>query len=165
MADQTLTIGEVARRTGVATSTLRYYEELGLVPEPARVSGQRRYRPATVDLVGMILLLRDVGFTLSEISELCVPASRAAWRDAARRKLVELDEQIHKSKVARVALEHVIRCRHEDLTECPNFLHTVSARLAGKPLEEAHSHPLATTATAPEPPARAVLKSTPPIQR
>lgn len=87
----------------------------------------------------MILLLRDVGFTLTEIAELCVPASREDWRDAARRKLVELDDQIHKATVARVALQHVSGCRHEDLTECPNFLHTVSARLAGKPLEEAHS--------------------------
>lgn len=140
MDDPTLTIGELAGRTGLATSALRYYEELGLIPEPERRSGQRRYRSSTVDLVGMILLLRDVGFTLTEISELCVPASREGWREAARGKLVELDEQIHKAKVARVALEHVLRCRHEDLTECPNFLHTVSARLAGKPLEAAHPH-------------------------
>jgi DNA-binding transcriptional MerR regulator len=66
MIDHYLTIGELAKRTGVATSALRYYEELGLIPAPVRVSGQRRYPNSAVGLVGMILLLRDVGFSLRE---------------------------------------------------------------------------------------------------
>ena len=136
-----MTIGELARRTGMATSALRYYEEFGLLPAPQRVSGQRRYDASAVDLVGVIILLRDVGFSLAEIRDLfAAPNGRDEWRDAARRKLADLDEQIHKTQVARIALEHGLRCRHEELIECPNFLHTISARLAGKPLEEAHSH-------------------------
>ncbi|MGQ0826340.1 MAG: MerR family transcriptional regulator [Actinomycetota bacterium] len=134
-----LTIGELARRTGLATSALRYYEELGLVPPPVRVSGQRRYSQSTVDLVGVILLLRDVGFSLTEIKHLfAAPDTRAEWRASARNKLDELDRQIYQKRVARVALEHVLRCRHDDLTQCPNFLGTIVARLAGEPLEAAH---------------------------
>ncbi len=52
MGDRHLTIGELAKRTGVATSALRYYEELGLLPAPGRVSGQRRYPESAVGLVG-----------------------------------------------------------------------------------------------------------------
>ena len=61
MSERLLTIGELARRAGVATSALRYWEELGLLPAPARISGQRRYPESAVALVGVILLLRDVG--------------------------------------------------------------------------------------------------------
>ena len=141
MQEQLLTIGQLAARTGLATSALRYYEEVGLLPPPERISGQRRYDASTVMLVGMIILLRDVGFSLSGIHDLFAePGSRAAWREAGRRKLAELDEQIRKTQVARIALEHTLRCRHDDLVHCPNFLGTIAARFDGKSLEEAHAH-------------------------
>jgi len=59
-------VAELARRTGVAASALRYYEERGLLPAPGRISGQRRYSESPVGLVGIIMLLRDVGFSLAE---------------------------------------------------------------------------------------------------
>jgi DNA-binding transcriptional MerR regulator len=65
MPDRLLPIGELARRAKVATSALRYYEELGLLPRPARISGQRRYPESAVRLVGIILLPREVGFSLA----------------------------------------------------------------------------------------------------
>jgi DNA-binding transcriptional MerR regulator len=67
VSDRLLTIGELARRAGVATSALRYYEERGLLPTAARISGQRRYPESAVGLVGIILLLRDVGFSLEDV--------------------------------------------------------------------------------------------------
>jgi DNA-binding transcriptional MerR regulator len=66
MSDRLLTIGELARRAGVSTAALRYYEELGLLPTAARIAGQRRYPESAVGLVGIILLLGDVGFSLAE---------------------------------------------------------------------------------------------------
>jgi MerR family redox-sensitive transcriptional activator SoxR len=136
-----LTIGELASKTGLATSALRYYEELGLLPAPKRVSGQRRYEANAVTVVGVIILLRDVGFSLAEIRDLFAgPGSRAEWHDAGRRKLAELDEQIHKTQVARVALDHTLRCRHPELVECPRFLQLLAARLEGMPLEDALAH-------------------------
>src|SRR5680860_1127001 len=88
-----LTIGELAERTGLATSALRYYEELGLLHPTTRLSGRRRYDPSSVDAVGGILFLRDVGFTLQEIKALGAARSRSpkAWQELARRKLDELD--------------------------------------------------------------------------
>ncbi|MEV0401161.1 MerR family DNA-binding transcriptional regulator [Actinoallomurus sp. NPDC050550] len=134
-----LTIGELARRTGVATSALRYYEELGLLPTPARVSGQRRYPESAARVVGTILLYSDAGFTLAEQKALM--ASRAdtpGWRALAQRKLTELDEQIARAQAAREAIRHGLRCPHEDVTQCPNFNAGVTARLAGRPLAQSH---------------------------
>ena len=92
-----LTIGELAQRTGVARSALRYYEELDILRPNDRRSGQRRYDEAAVALVGAILLLREVGFSLNQIREIMRPASAsgsAAWRDVAAGKLKDLDDRI-----------------------------------------------------------------------
>jgi DNA-binding transcriptional MerR regulator len=141
MAEEQLTIGELARRTGAAPSALRYYEEIGLLAPPARVSGRRRYGPDAVDAVGAVLFLADVGFTLAEIEQLM--AARATdpsnWRDLARRKLAELDERIDEAQAARVAVEHALACPHDDIVTCPNFQEVVRQRLAGKPLQDAHT--------------------------
>jgi DNA-binding transcriptional MerR regulator len=142
MSDEQLTIGELANRTGVATSALRYWEELGLLPAPTRVSGQRRYAPSAVGLVGEILLLRDVGYTLRELKALIASRSQAGdgWRELHKRKLTELDHRIAQAQAARTAIAHALACPHEDIFECPNFAGVVAARLAGSSLEEAHPH-------------------------
>lgn len=140
--EDSLTIGELARRTQVAPSALRYYEELGLLRPGGRVSGRRRYPPAAVRLVGVILFLRDVGFTLAEITQFMAARSRSprAWQALAQRKVAELDEDIARAQVARVALEHALECDHEDILQCPNFWNVVDRRLGGKPIGEAHAH-------------------------
>jgi DNA-binding transcriptional MerR regulator len=141
MAEAQLTIGELAARTGLATSALRYYDDLGLVVPAAHVSGQRRYDETAVDTVGVILLLRDVGFSLAEIAELFTSSpGRDEWRATARAKVDELGRRIHTMQAARVALEHLLRCRHDELFECSNFLRTIGDRLEGKSLEESHVH-------------------------
>jgi DNA-binding transcriptional MerR regulator len=142
MIDRYLTIGELAKRTGVATSALRYYEELGLIPAPGRVSGQRRYPKSAVELVGVILLLRDVGFSLRESKALLASRTQAvdSWRRLAQRKLANLDEQIAKAQTAKEAITHALHCPHHDITTCRNFTNVIAARLAGQPFEEAHQH-------------------------
>jgi MerR family redox-sensitive transcriptional activator SoxR len=142
MGDRQLTIGELAKSTGVATSALRYYEELGLIPAPVRVSGQRRYPESAVGLVGMILLLRDVGFSLRESKTLLASRRQAVdgWRRLAQRKLANLDEQIAKAQTAKEAITHALHCPHDDIATCRNFASVIAARLAGQPLEEAHPH-------------------------
>jgi DNA-binding transcriptional MerR regulator len=140
MSDRLLTIGELARRTGVSTSALRYYEELGVLSPAARIAGQRRYPESAAGLVAIILLLRDVGFSLAEQKTLM--ASRAIapdeWHALADRKLRELDEQIAKATSARDAVNHAMHCPHKDIFECPNFTSVITARLAGQPIREAH---------------------------
>lgn len=143
MADEHLTIGALATATGVATSALRYWEQLGLLPAPTRVSGQRRYPESAVRMVGLIIILRDVGFALREIKEMLPSSTEApdAWQEQLKRKLAELDERISQAQVARTAIAHGLVCPHgEGMLECPNFNRIVSARLAGQSLREAHSH-------------------------
>ena len=137
-----LTIGELAAETGVATSTLRYWEELGVLPPAARVSGQRRYAASAVMLVGEILLLQEAGFTLRELKTYIGSRHSGGddWRALAERKLVELDEQIARATAARTAIAHGLKCPHRSVDDCPNHAAVVTARLAGSPLSEAHAH-------------------------
>src|SRR5829696_10445759 len=65
-----LTIGEVARRAGVATSSIRYYERIGLLPEPDRAGGQRRYDAEVLGKLGFIGVAQSAGFKLREIKQL-----------------------------------------------------------------------------------------------
>jgi MerR family transcriptional regulator, copper efflux regulator len=142
MINRDLTIGELAKRTGVATSALRYYEQLGLIPAPVRVSGQRRYPESAVGLVGMILLLRDVGFSLRESKAFLAPRTQAvdSWRGLAQRKLVDLDEQIARAQTAKEAITHALHCPHDDILTCPTGANVIAARLAGRTFAEAHQH-------------------------
>jgi MerR family transcriptional regulator, redox-sensitive transcriptional activator SoxR len=109
-----LTIGEVARLVGVATSTLRYYESIGLLPLPGRVSGQRRYGRDVLQVLAVIQLAKEANFTLDEIRELVAtrsdlsPADR--WRELAQRKLDEVDAIIARAHELRALLEEAIRC-------------------------------------------------------
>jgi len=122
----------------MTTTGLRYYDELGLVRPVARASGQRRYAEAAVAQVGVVLYLRDVGFSLAEIAALLrAPGAMAAdWAELVERKLAELGEQEQRIGVARAALEHALRCPAGDPSRCPRFWSIIDARLSGLPLEE-----------------------------
>jgi DNA-binding transcriptional MerR regulator len=135
MMDRHLTIGELASRAGVATSTLRYWEEVGVIPAPVRVSGQRRYPESAVGFIGMILLLQDVGFSLRESQAFLASRTQAVdgWRRLTQRKIAHLDEQIAKVQTAKEALTHALRCPHDDITTCPNFANAIAAHLVAQP--------------------------------
>jgi DNA-binding transcriptional MerR regulator len=139
-----LTIGELAERTGVARSALRYYGELGLLQPTARQSGQRRYDEGAVAVVGVILLLQDVGFSLSEIRQVVHPGparlGSVPWRDLAANKIDELDDRIAKAQAARSALRHGLACRHDHVLDCPRFWDGVTGALQGVPLRASHPH-------------------------
>ena len=125
-----LTIGELAQRVGVATSALRYYEELGLLCPAERRAGRRYYDEAAVDVVGAILLLQDVGFTLAEIGRLWSDRTDRAGQGALlTAKLDELARKADEIAVARQALEHALDCPAPRLTACPSFQRVVHERL------------------------------------
>jgi MerR family redox-sensitive transcriptional activator SoxR len=144
-----LTIGELAQRTGVTTSALRYYDELGLVRPARRVSGHRRYALDAISAVGVVRFLQEVGFTLAEAKALLVSRSRSpmAWRSLAARKSEELRHRIAREEAARQAIEHSLVCPKDDFLDCPNFWATVKGVLAGVELADAHSAAHATAAS------------------
>ena len=113
-----LAIGELSERTGVPTTTLRYYDELGLVAPAARAAGQRRYTAAAVRHVGLILLFREIGFSLAEIGRF-IAGERQCRQDMIDHKLAELAEQQHRIEVARTALEHGRQGPASEPMKCP----------------------------------------------
>jgi DNA-binding transcriptional MerR regulator len=134
-----LSIGELAERTGVATTALRYYDELGLVQPAARASGRRRYAASAVAEVGVIVFLREVGFSLAEIGRLVAGGERRSWQEIVDRKLVELADQQHRLDVARSALEHARRCPAGAPVRCSRFWSIIEGQLRGLSLEESHA--------------------------
>ena len=140
MSDRLLSIGELASRTGVAVTALRYYDELGLVRPQQRASGQRRYPESAVRSVGVVLFLRDVGFSLAEVGELMASEAHTdRWSHLVDRKLDELTAQEHQLVVARTALEHARDCPAEHPSRCPRFWSIIDARLTGASLEDSHA--------------------------
>ena len=107
-----LTIGEVARQAGVAATTLRYYERIGLVPAPTRLGGQRRYDDAVLARLEVIGLCKSAGFALEEIQVLFADDApgRPASRALAEAKLAEIDAQMASLARARAVIEWGMRC-------------------------------------------------------
>jgi DNA-binding transcriptional MerR regulator len=124
-------IGELARRTGVATSALRYYERIGLLPPAERAHHRRRYPPSSAERVALIRLCQDAGFTLAEIGRLLTGISRGrrAWRRLAERKIGELDARIADAQRARRLITHALECPHRDLLACPQFRSALETHL------------------------------------
>jgi len=140
VADSLIPIGELAKRTGVAITALRYYDELGLVRPKTRASGQRRYAESAIREVGVVLFLRDVGFSLAEVAEMAAASGRTVRRSSlVERKLGEVAEQERRLLVARTALEHSRDCPAKDPARCPRFWSIIDARLSGKSLEDSHA--------------------------
>jgi DNA-binding transcriptional MerR regulator len=121
-----MTIGEVARRTGKAASTIRYYEEIGLIPEPQRVSGWRQYQPDVVRRLAVVDTAQQAGLSLDEIRVLldASETNREATerlREIAHRKLPEISAAIARAELARGWLEAAAECRCPSLDDCPLF--------------------------------------------
>lgn len=118
-----LAIGEVAKRTGLRPSAVRYYERLGLLPAPVRDSGRRRYDDGVFVRLRVIAFARDCGFSLREIRQLFAgkPYS-AAMRGLASRKLNEMREAIARLKAMRALLRTALRCECLTLEQCGHRL-------------------------------------------
>jgi MerR family redox-sensitive transcriptional activator SoxR len=108
-------IGELARRVGLRSSAIRYYEGLGLLQPARRSSGRREYGDETVNRLRLLQAVQRVGFTLAETRALlptltAMSGPRRHWRDIAAAKLRELDETIARLQSARSALLAAVNC-------------------------------------------------------
>ncbi len=131
MDDELLTIGEVARRAAVATSTIRFYERKGLLAADARRSGQRRFLPETLRRLVFIGMLQDAGLSLDDIAGVLGAADAAGWKAIARRRLEALDEEIGRLQRARGYLEGALLCRYDHpATDCRIMGDEIDRRLA-----------------------------------
>lgn len=118
-----LAIGEVARKTGLRPSAIRYYERIGLVPRPRRVGGRRVYDAMVFESLALIRLAQEAGFSVAEAGRLlngfgeATPAS-ARWHAMARRKLHDVNERIEAAQRMKDLLERLLHCRCETLGQC-----------------------------------------------
>jgi MerR family redox-sensitive transcriptional activator SoxR len=123
MADP-LTIGEVAQRAGVNASAIRYYEANGVLPEPARVSGQRRYGEDAVRRLALLGVAKRAGFSLDEAAELLGAVERgqsADLRSLAERKLPQIEAELARAREREAWLQLASVCECQTLDECGLF--------------------------------------------
>ena len=118
-----LAIGEVARRAGLATSAIRFYERKGLVPKPPRISGQRRYEAEVLGRLEMIRIARDAGFTIAETKLFLTGSSpgttpSARWQALAARKMEEIDATIARAATMKKVLSSNFRCGCKTVEDC-----------------------------------------------
>jgi len=138
MTDTELTITHVARSAGVRPSAIRYYESIGLLPAPARISGRRRYDRGVLQRLAIIATAQQMGFTIAEIETLLhgfgaeTPAW-ARWQTLARDKLPEIDALIDHAQGMKRLLEASLRCECLTLEECVAALRARHRREASPP--------------------------------
>jgi MerR family redox-sensitive transcriptional activator SoxR len=117
-------IGEVARRAGVRASLIRYYEEIGLLPEADRLAGQRRYDPSVFRRLAVIDVAQRAGLSLSEIRSLLdhgTDPMSEQLRELAARRLPEIDALIDRAQRVRTWLRDAAACRCQSLDDCSLF--------------------------------------------
>jgi MerR family transcriptional regulator, redox-sensitive transcriptional activator SoxR len=118
-----LSIGEVAQQAGVRTSTLRYYERIGLLPPARRIGGRRRYDASVLQTLSIIQTAQQAGFTVAEIGILVnkvLPRTTPPedWEELTRRKLGEVDKLLTQVQSMKALLEDVLRCDYQQLADC-----------------------------------------------
>jgi DNA-binding transcriptional MerR regulator len=121
-----LTIGEVARRAGIATSSIRYYESIGLLPVPDRLHGQRRYDEEILGKLAFIAVAQSAGFKLEEIKELMRGVDGADglgghMRALSSRKLDEVEAMLARANAMKAWLELANTCDCESPADCSLF--------------------------------------------
>lgn len=117
-----LDIGEVARRSGLRPSTLRFYEELGLIRSMGRNGLRRVYAGSVMERLSLIALGRAAGFSLEEVGQaLAVDGRPRIDRSKLAAKASELDETIRRLIAVRNGLRHAASCPAPSHLECPTF--------------------------------------------
>ena len=125
-------ITEVTRRSGVPASTLRFYEEKGLIVSIGRRGLRRLFDPGVLERLGLIALARGSGFTLDEIALMFGPDGRPRIdRQMLAKKADELDRTIRRLSAMRNSLRHAAACPAPSHMECPTFRRLLRAAASG----------------------------------
>jgi DNA-binding transcriptional MerR regulator len=127
-----LDITDVARQSGVPASTLRFYEEKGLITSTGRRGLRRLFDPGVLERLAMIALGRAAGFSLDEIARMFAPDGRPSIdRKMLAARADELDATIRKLSAMRDGLRHAAACPARRHIECPTFQRMLRAAGSG----------------------------------
>ena len=117
-----LDIAEVARRSGIPASALRFYEEKGLIASTGRRGLRRLFDAGVLERLALIGLAQAAGFSLDEIRRMVVPGARIRIdRQTLAAKAEELDGRIRQLTAMRDGLRHAAACKARSHMECPTF--------------------------------------------
>lgn len=132
---ETLDIAAVARLSGLPASTLRYYEEKGLIRSVGRQGLRRLFNGNILQTLALITLGQRAGFSLEEIGAMLTPEGPGIDRDLLREKADELDRRIRELTAMRNGLRHAAACPQENHLDCPKFLRIlkVSSKMTRRP--------------------------------
>jgi MerR family transcriptional regulator, redox-sensitive transcriptional activator SoxR len=124
--EETLTIGQLASRAGLATSSIRFYERTGVLPKAERVGGRRRYGPDAIRRLEVLEVAKRAGFSLDEAKLLLRTADAGtptfeAVRELAERKLPEVEALIARAEDMRSWLLAATDCTCTSLDVCGLF--------------------------------------------
>jgi DNA-binding transcriptional MerR regulator len=126
-------IGEVARKSGLSASALRYYEEKGLIASVGRQGLRRTFAPGVLDQLALITLGQAAGFSLDDIGAMFSPDGQASIdRKSLSAKADELDQTIKRLKAMRNGLRHAAVCPAPSHAECPTFQRLLRSAAAGE---------------------------------
>lgn len=120
---KTYTIGEIAHQMGINTSTIRYYEQIGLLLPAQRLNGKRRYDSGIISKLKIIQMAQQAGFTIAEIHTLLhefpenTPPS-IRWQALATDKIAQLEEQSRRIQIMKSLLESTLSCQCVTLESC-----------------------------------------------
>ena len=127
-----LDIGEVAQRSGVPVSTLRFYEDKGLIASIGRRGLRRQFDPRVLERLALIALGRSAGFSLDEIALMFAPDGKPRIdRRVLSTKAEELDKTIRELSAIRDGLRHAAACPAPSHMECPTFRRILKAAIPG----------------------------------
>jgi DNA-binding transcriptional MerR regulator len=125
-------ITEVAKRSGVPASTLRFYEEKGLIASVGRQGLRRVFNPGVLERLALIALGRSAGLSLDEIARMFAPDGRPRIdRHVLAAKAEELDATIRKLGAMRDGLRHAAACPAPSHMECPSFRRLLEGAASG----------------------------------
>lgn len=133
-----MTIGELAGRAGLAASTIRYYEEVKLLPRPARASGRRVFDEQALDRLLVITFATEAGFSLREIRQLFdgfasdTPTGER-WKKLATAKLAEMEALAARIEAMKKLLREALRCGCIELDACGKLFRTRASGGKGRP--------------------------------
>ena len=115
-------IGELANLVGIAPSTIRYYEQVGLIDPPTRISGQRRFAKNSVQILRFIQIAQAGGFTIAEIKTIFegYPNTNLGdqWHTLAAKKKLEISSKIRELEQVNAVLDAMLTCECATINEC-----------------------------------------------
>jgi DNA-binding transcriptional MerR regulator len=138
-----LDIGEVATRSGMAASALRFYEREQIIASVDRKGLRRQFSPEVLTTLGVVAMCRRAGFTLEEIKALLATGGRPTWKDFVAQKRDELRAQAEHLGTIADRLDHALDCPSPNVFDCEHFRAALHEAL---PIDPERSAPATVTA-------------------